>query len=287
MSLYVPLSSSLNWSYDNWGANPSATPGTSVTPGASNAEGSWTQVASSANIAQDVYGIYIKVSGGATSTAIKAQLLDIGVDPAGGTSYTAVISNLQIGASPLLTAAGNREYFFPFFIKSGSSVAVRIQGENGTAGTVRVAVKFWGRPSAPWRMPVGTFSATFGVDGTNPSRGTTVTPGNAADGSWTSFGTTSSELWWWQLSYNIANGTITAEYTYFDLAFGDGSNKHIIQRFMHVGTTGETCGHGMQPHMSWHRGYRRVPSGATLYVRARCNNAPDTAYNAIIVGIGG
>lgn len=287
MALYVPLSSSLNWSYDNWGANPSATPGTSVTPGASNAEGSWTQVASSANIAQDVYGIYIKVTGGATAATNKNHELDIGVDPAGGTSYTAIISNLQVGASPLITAVGSKEYFFPFFIKAGSSVAVRVQGDAATAGTVRVWAKFWGQPSAPWQLPVGHFSETFGGDGTFTSRGTSFTPGNAADGTWVDLGATSKAMWWWQVGHGIANTTITAQYTYIDLAWGDGSNKIIISRTMHAGTTGETAGLASQPGLLWHESYHPVPAGANIYVRGRCNTTPDTGYHASVIGIGG
>jgi hypothetical protein len=54
MALYIPRQASSFWSYDNWGTNPSATIGTSVTSGTANAEGSWTQIASGTNIAKDV-----------------------------------------------------------------------------------------------------------------------------------------------------------------------------------------------------------------------------------------
>lgn len=277
--------SSFGFTYDNWGTNPASTLGTSVVPGASNAEGSWTQIASSANIAADCYWLYVQVHSGATSAAIKSQLLDIGVDPAGGTSYAAVISNLVIGSSPALTAAGAREYVFPLFVKSGSSVAVRIQGSNATAGTVRVAARFYGRPSRPEAVPVGMYSETLGTI-TNSS-GPTLTPGNAADGSWLDLGATSRAMWWWQLGYQIDNGTITAEYTYLEVAFGDGSNKHTIFKDMHVGTTGETCGLAGQTQMLACAAYQPVPAGAHIYVRGRCNNAPDTGYNVNVVGIGG
>lgn len=278
-------SSAQNWTYDNWGTNPAATIGTSVVPGASDSEGSWTQIASSANIAQDVYGFYIQVHSGATSAQIKQHLLDIGVDPAGGTSYTAILSNLAIGNSPTLTQAGNREFFFPIFIKAGSSVAVRIQGSNATAGTVRVVAKFYGQRSAPGMIPVGTFTETLGY--TSGTLGTTVTPGNAADGSWADLGATSSPLWWWQLGYQINNGTITAEYTYLELAWGDASNKHTIFKMMHGGTTGETAGAAAQTNLLWMAAYAPVPAGAHIYVRGRCNNAPDTGYNVTVVGVGG
>ena len=284
--LYAPNVSTHFFYYDNWGANPSATPGTSVTPGATNAEGTYTQVASSANIAQDIYAMSFRVSDGGTSTAAKNHLMDIGVDPAGGTSYSAIISNIVCGASAPFTAGGGGHNFtFPFFIKAGSSVAVRIQGSNGTAGTVRVGAKFYGYPSRPESFPVGRFSETIGTI-TN-SNGVSVTPGNAADGTWTSLGTTTNPLWWWQICYQLDNGTITAEYTYIDLAYGDGTNKHIIMREMHGGNTSEQIGTSFKSNNNFFECYAPVPGGSTIYARMRCLNAPDTGYNMVAVGIGG
>lgn len=277
--------SSYNFTYDNWGANPASTIGTSVVPGATNAEGSFTQIASSANIAADCYWIYLQIHTGATSAAAKNHLLDIGVDPAGGTSYTAVISNLQVGAAPALTVAGAREFVFPFFIKSGSSVAVRIQGSNGTAGTVRVAARFYGRPTRPEAVPVGTFSETLGT--VTNSSGQSFTPGNAADGTWVDLGTTTNAMWWWQVGYGIDNATITAEYTYIEVAWGDASNKISMFKDMHGGTTGETCGLAAQTQMLVCAAYNPVPAGTHIYIRGRCNNAPDTGYHATVIGIGG
>jgi hypothetical protein len=286
--LYTPNLSSHFWTYDNWGANPGATPGTSVTPGTSNAEGSWTQVASSANIAQNVYGFLLRVSDNAvaTPTTGKNFLLDVGVDPAGGTSYTAVISNIVCGsAAPITSIGGGFHFTFPLFIKAGSSVAVRIQGSHGTATASRVGVKFYGYPSRPDTFPTGTFSETIGTI-TN-SNGVSFTPGNAADGSWVSLGTTTNPLWWWQLAYQVDNGTITAEYTYIDLAYGDGSNKHIIMRDMHGGTTSEQTGTIYKANLNFFECYAPVPAGSTMYIRGRCLNAPDTGYNAVAIGIGG
>lgn len=283
--LGVPGFSSFQWTYDNWGANPAATIGTSVVPGASNAEGSWTQVASAANIANDVYGFYVQIHTGATSASQKDQLFDFGVDPAGGTSYTAIISDLDCGESPALTAAGAREFFFPMFIKAGSSVAVRCQGSAATAGTVRVAIRFYGKPTRPELVPVGTYSETIGA--ITGSAGPSFTPGNAADGTWVDLGATTRDLWYWQPGYGVSNATITAEYTYIEFAWGDASNKHTIFKIMHGGTTSETCGAAAQTNMLMHAAYQPVPAGTHLYVRGRCNNAPDTGYHANIVGIGG
>jgi hypothetical protein len=285
--LFVPFSSAQSWTYNNWGANPASTTGTAVTPTTSNANPStWTQIASAANISQDVYGIYVQFHSGATASQIKSHLVDIGVDPAGGTSYAAIISDFNISNAPALNSIGCREHFFPLFIPAGSSVAARIRGSNATAGTVRVAAVFFGQRSLPEALPVCSYSVTFGADSAN-SRGTTITRGNAADGSGLDLGATTVPLWWWQLGNGIANGTITAEYTYFELAYGDASNKQQIFRVMHGGSTNETAGLFHQMQMLWHAAYCPVPVGANIYVRARCNNAPDSGYHVNVLGIGG
>lgn len=284
--LHVPQISRASWLYDNFGANPGATPGTAVTPGISNAEGSWVQIASSANIDQDVYGFFLWIFNNAvaTPTTGKNFLLDVGVDPAGGTSYTAVISNIVCGSAGPITAAGGHRFLFPLRIKAGSSVAVRIQGSHGTATDSRVAARFYGYPSRPEMFPVGGISETIGSI-TN-SNGVSFTPGNAADGSWTLLGATTNPLWWWQIAYQIDNGTITAEYTYIEIAFGDASNKHIILRNMHQGTTSEQIGSLLDGNLNIFEAFCPVPAGTNIYIRGRCLNAPDTGYNGVAIGIG-
>jgi hypothetical protein len=283
--LLAPRHSRFSFTYDNWGATPTTTIGTSVTPGASGAEGSWTQVATGANIAYDICGIYVRVGAGAGSATFKAHLLDIGVDPAGGTSYTAIINDMMVSESAAQTSVGaGREHFFPMSIKAGSSVAVRVKGNASTAGTVRVWTKFYGGGSAQEMMPCGTYSETIGVTGT---AGVSFTPGNAADGSWVSLGTTTNNLWWWQIGHQVNNTTITADVTYVDLAYGDVTNKHIITRVVHNGTTGETVGWLASNQLVWHECYCPVPGGSTLYVRGRSDAAPDTGYEAMALGIGG
>ena len=283
--LFVPTQSILAFEATNLTDNPSSTIGTSVTPGASDAEGSWTTLIASGSITEDIYGIHIKVHSGGTSTALKRHVLDLGIDPAGGTSFTAIISNIVCGASATLgTRPGTTEFYFPFFIPAGSTFGCRIQGSNATAGTVRVVACLYGQRSRPSVFPVGTFSETFGVSGSN---GTSVTPGNAADGSWTSIGTTTNPLWWWQLGYQISNAAITAEYTYLELAWGDASNKHTILKDMHGGHSEEMIGYRTLSQKCWHSAYQPVPGGTNLYVRARCNNAPDTGYQVGVIGVGG
>jgi hypothetical protein len=119
------------------------------------------------------------------------------------------------------------------------------------------------------------------------SSGVTFTPGNAADGTWVSLGTTSKPLWWWQVSYQINNSTITVEYTYVQIAHGDSTNKHPIMSIMHGSTTGETCGTVINNNLNPYEAYCPVPAGTEIWIRGRCNGAPDSGYSGIAIGIGG
>lgn len=286
MLLPAPLSA-FDFTYDNWGAAPGTGYGTAVTPGASNAEGAWTQIASAANIAVDCYWLHIVVTGGGRATAIKNHLLDIGVDPAGGTSYTAILSNLVCGQTSAVTAVGQcKEFLLPLYIAAGSSVAVRVQGNNATAGTVRVAAMFFGKPTRPEACPTGMFSETLGTIGA-ASDGQSFTPGTAAWGSYATLGTLAKPCWWFQLGHQVNNATVTAEYVHIEVAYGDASNKHLLLKSIHAGTTNETTYMLNKAMMTACQAYRPLPAGTNLYIRGWASDAPDTGYNATLIAVGG
>ena len=176
-------------------------------------------------------------------------------------------------------------FFFPFFIKSGSTVAVRIQGANATAGTVNVLIRAYGKRSRPEAMPVGSYSQDTRDD--HQLERCVASPGNAADGTWVSLGTTSRPLWWWQIGYQIDNGTITIEGTYIEIAFGDATNKHVIAKVVHIGNTTEAIYNFAPAQITPYEAFCPVPSGAELWIRGRCTSAPDTGYNGVAIGIGG
>lgn len=285
MYLPAPLSR-FPFNSNNLGATaPSATMGTSVTPGASNAEGSWTQLLTA--LSGDMSGFWLRVSDGASSATQKSHLLDIGIDPAGGSSYTAIINNIVCGSSgAITTTGGGHRFFFPMRLPGGATVAARIQGVASTAGTVRVGIRAYNaQQSRPWTFPVAQYSETIGTI-TNSS-GVTFTPGTGAPGSWVSLGTTTRDLWWWQVAYQVDNTTITAEYCWVELAFGTAGTKIIIQRRINGGTTGETTGEVTALNLLPHEAYCPVPAGTEMWVRGSCDSAPDTGYNAVAVGLGG
>lgn len=268
------------WRWDNYGS-PDIDPGIQVLAGLNNAEGSWYQVATASNISTDVFGVLLWISYGYISGVSAMHLLDIGTDPAGGTNYTARINNIACGSSEA-AHVGGRWFYFPLKIKAGSSVAVRVQGKYTAENGVWVAIKFFGKPSRPEMVRAGWYSETIGAI-TN-SNGVSFTPGSASEGAWTSLGTTTRKLWWWQLCVQCDNATVTALYYFFDLAWGNSSNKHMIIENMryYIGGSAETASNPLMI-----EGYCEVPAGGELFVRGHCSGTPVTGWNAVAVGIGG
>jgi hypothetical protein len=272
--------SGFNWDYSLQTA-PSTTPGVSVTPG-SGSKGSYVQLASGANLAQDCYGLLLWVVAGNTTTGIRDILLDIGLDPAGGTSYgqTGGINNIFV---PQASNAvdGGRWFWFPLFIKAGTSVGAC--GQANSTSTFRVMARFFGRPTNPENVACGQYSETIGVSGNG---GTPFTCGNSgAWGSWTSLGTTTRPCWNWTLAFGHNVGTTTAQMYFAELGYGDGTNMVTIVRMMPQFNPGTAEKSGNMA-SNLFGSIWEVPAGGTLYVRGSASGTTETT-EAVAIGIGG
>lgn len=256
---------------------PSTTPGVAVTPG-SGSKGSYVQLA--AALANDVYFLRVWVNAGNTTATIRDILMDIGIDPAGGTSYaqTGGINNIFVPQASNAIASG-RWLSFPLFIKAGSTVGVRGQANN--TSTFRVAIWFFGLPNNPHNIQVAQYSETIGVSGNG---GTPFTCGNSsAWGSWTSIGTTTRPCWHWTLAWGHNVGTTTAQMYFAELAYSsDGSNMITIIPCMPMfnPATAEQSGNPLL------NGIWEVPASGTLYVRGSATGTAETT-EAVAVGLGG
>jgi hypothetical protein len=276
-------SNSFNYYVTN-GGSPSTTPGTTVTANATaNNEGAWTQLLSATS--DDIYWFALTVCNVAGAAAYRSIWLDIGVDNAGGTSYTAIINNLLASsANTSALAGGGLVFYFPLFIKKGSTVAARIQS-NTISQTAVVVIEGFGKPNYPHLVQSGTFSETIGI-GTAPAA-TAFTPGNSGtNGSWASIGTTTNDMFWVQLGIQCTNTTITALAYNFDVAFGDGTNfVMLIEDFRVICTTTESIGHFCNAG-AVARCQTPIPAGSTLYVRGTCSGTAVTGWQAAVVGVG-
>lgn len=263
----------------NASGRPAAAQGTSFTPG-NNTKGSWAQLLTA--LAKPHYGILININSIAVSAAAKDALVDIGIDLAGGSSYTVFIADL-LGSCASAYTIGGIWYYFPVLIPAGASLAVRGSVNNATVGTGRCYVQLFTDPTDPERIRYGTYVRSFGATGAS-SAGTTITSGTTAEGSWTQVGgATADELWFWQLGFGVNSATMTALAYHLDLGVGDATNKRLIATNLSV-TTDTAENLTKPPRFDL---YGAVPSGVNVYIRAQCSGTPNSALSVMAYGVGG
>ena len=284
MSIFVPYTAGFQKIlHGPAAARPAAAYGTTVTPGASNAKGSYAQLIAGASLTDDVYGIFINFNNGFVAAAPRTTLCDIGIDPAGGTTYSVLIANLIASNAGTLCADreanGGYTYFFPLFIKAGSSVGCAAAVDNATAGSIRIYAKFYCQPKRPDAVNVGTFVETIGAATAN-SQGTTVTPGQASEGAWTSLGTTAKRTWYHQLGFSTRDDdlAIAANLGYFaDLSAGAAGGELLLleNTQIRVNNTDDSVGQDLNVSFGG-----EVVAGATIWGRAQCSGTPEASSMA-------
>jgi hypothetical protein len=259
--------------------------GTSVTGHASaDTKSSYQEIFSAASVTHDVYAVRIACGVLGVNGETRMVLADFATDPAGGTSYSPVINNL--GYMPHNTSfTSAQQYFFPLFIKAGSSIAIRQQC--GTAAVnCQYRVWLYCKPTRPESWRVGTFVTTYGAT-TASTTGTAVTPGTTSEGSWTVLGSTSSKHWYWQACALIDDSTITANQVYdCDLGVGSGGSADVvIQGMSYYATSGETLSQLNTPSMN--ECVNETPQSWVVYGRAQCSGTADSNFSMIAYGLGG
>jgi hypothetical protein len=282
--LWTPKGHAFGWSFSSTGTTRVAAAwGTSVTPG-NNTMGSYAQVLTSGNISKDVFGIQIQFNSNAVSAAARDTICDIGIDAAGGTSYTVLIPSLLAScAAPSIGATGGGlNYYFPLYIKAGSTLAVRASVNNATVGTLRCGVRVFGAPKDRRNIVVGSKVVAYGITA-GSSTGTAVTPGTTSDGTWTSLGTIASgdNCWYWQYGVGINQSTITAVAYSGDLGIGDASNKVIVgeDRVWQGTTTEQWYDNGFA------LGYYQAKGGDIVYGRLQCSGTAVSGISMAAYGV--
>lgn len=285
MPIFTPFGQDFQWSYSNVSATRPTTTGfgTSVTPGTAPTFGAWVQVASSASMTQDTYGVLICFNNAVTSATIRNILVNVGVDTAGGTSYEVRIPTLIAGSATTYgLGTGGIWYYFPLYIPAGSSVAVQATGVVTTA--FNAYLQFFGQPRRPETIRAGSYVDAFGID-LNNARGTAVTLGTTAEGAWTQLGTaTTKSYWWWQSCYYSADSTMTAAVIHSDLAAGTATFKKILYENQYTATTAAEAVSNIPIFVN---SYNNVAVGDIIYARGQSSTTADTGAGFAAYGLGG
>lgn len=263
------------------GTQPSTTYGTSVTPGTSNAYGSYTSVLSGASLTADAYMLEVVVNGTFANATDRGMLVTVGFDPAGGTSFGGLggvtgneISHLLCSGASLWYANGSpqagQRFMFPLFVKAGTSIGAKAQTNSGTAGTIRVAVNLWCQPKRPDAVRAGSFVRTIGAT-TATTDGTSITCGTASEGAWTSLGSVSDSLWYMEIGMGARSAAQVDALVHGDVSVGDASNKRTVMRDLYC-----LCSASEQSSKIGRTGaYVDLKSGDTIYARGQGSAAPN------------
>lgn len=199
--------------------------GVSVTP-AQNAYGSYVQLFSGAAVTDDVYEIWITINNVAVSTVARDCVVSVGLDAAGGTSYTSLVDLIGGPAAGYTTLFGTT-YRFPLFIKAGTSIAVAGAINSATLTAFNVMCRLYCRPEDPSSLYVGTYIDQYGVT-IGSSAGTGITEGAASEGTYVALGTLTRPCSWIDFGLGVNNNNMTASFPEVDIAIGDGSNKRVV-----------------------------------------------------------
>lgn len=288
MGLWVPSGPGFQYRVSNVsGSRPSSSFGTTVTSNSvADSSGSVAQVIAGSSIAEDCYGLHILVNSVALSATDKSGTLEIFKDEAGGTSWGSVwLGDLICGHAGAYAGTTNIlgvcEYYFPLFIKAGTSLGAAFACAVGSS-TARVILTVLGRPRFPELVWCGTKFQSFGASSGN---GTSLTSGTTSEGSWTQLGSApSTDLCWWQYGFQVANTVITAQIYHIDLARGDASNKHVIFQDEPVYTnTAEKVAKILRPGPQY---WGRAAANDNIYMRAQCSGTPDSGLQVAAYGVG-
>ena len=264
---------------DNFTGTPSNTPGTAVTAGASNADGSTGTLLTAVpfDVEMMMFG-FLNYNTTGTNTA---TLIDILVDPAGGTTWDTtnpLINDLLAGQSATVTGLVGIPmwYHFPLWYKSGASFGARARNASGSTVAGRVVMIAKGGNGNPGSYWCGQSVESIGITAAS-STGTAHTPGNSGSfSSWANIGSTQvGNGGAVQFGVHSAQSTLTAIQYYFQFGIASTQIGPTIHR---ICTTAEQ-GSNSQTGPIWYAS----PNGTQWMARATASGTAVAHAVAIYV----
>ncbi len=195
MGLIQPCGPDWGFCAHNYGSAPEAAAlATAITAGASNADGTPVTILSA--LSRDVE--YLKLlphgSGIDATQGINPDIsITLLIDPAGGTSWSTLISSLLAGRAAGV-AAGTRapgaSYDFPIWIPAGASIGAMARTSHSSTLTTRLLAIGYGGNAHPASWWCGQRVVTHGANAAASSGTAIGLGGSGAFGSWTNVGST-------------------------------------------------------------------------------------------------
>lgn len=247
--------------------------GTTVTASATaHTKGSWTEIIASTD--KDSWGFWLKLSDVAAGATDTSLLVDIGYGPAA--SEQVLVADINAGQATASSSAG-KLYYFPVFVPAGVRVVARCQA---AVASDTVLVSIFLCQDVLYPIVAGP-AETYGAVSAS-SRGTLVTAGNAAFGSWTqiSTGTARAHRFWVLGADGGSDTTMAIRTKLIELGIGpDSGNVTAIASFT-VGMDNSETVTTAFPLIA----ASPVPSGTALWIRVAQDGAAE-ARGYIVYGV--
>jgi hypothetical protein len=263
------------------GSNPTATFGTSVTSGASNADGTAVALIGTA-LTHDVEWIEIFAHTNSGAGVSSSTLLDILIDPAGGTSWADFILSLPAGFLSTLSVSvmGGRWWAFPVWIPAGATIGAKARNETGSTRAVTVGIWTRGGVRQPGHWWCGQRVDAYGDDRAT-SKGTVVTPDAATNtyGAWTSIGAVTTRRYG-AVSVSCQGGDDTMASIARQCQFGVGSTQ-VGPTWSYASGISET----VNPLSPTPLVFRSILEGSQLQMRDRAAGATQEGNQFILHGV--
>lgn len=273
MGLIRPAGPSWAYCSHNLPSTPSLTTvGTQVTPGTSNADG--TAVTLLSALSHDVEYLKIWISGDGAASGLNTDiLLNILIDPAGGTSWSPLIPWLIAGAlsdstaSLSTTPGGCGHYDFPLWIPAGASIGAQARGAGATTIGLKVVALAYGGNANPASWWCGQRVRDIGIS-SGSSTGTAHLAGASGSySSWTNLGSALDDACGaLQFAVNGEGDTTFVTNSYqFELGVGGDRIGAPMFRLISSSENGWWVPTGPI--------FRKLGAGAQLQIRAKASGA--------------
>lgn len=248
---------------------------------AQNTYGSYVSLIAGSLVTDDAVGFWLIVSDSAPAATARSILLTLGLDRAGGSSFsdfTTYIAAPNPSASSYLSGI---RYWFPVRIPLGASVGVKGQVNAPPTVGCRVRVVLACKPRPPETYKVGSYVITYGATPSSSS-GTAITTGTTAEGAWVLLGTVAAgdHPWFWQVGLSINSTSMGDATLHMDLGLGDASNKRVVISNQVVMTTSVEAVSAV-----YVGGAAVAAPGDGIYARAQAAGAFSGSLSAVAYGV--
>ena len=266
------------------GTRPSSTRGTLITPNQNDiATATWVSLVASGSVTSDVYRLVVNANTIGVSAASRNGLVEIGFDPAGGSTYTHLAYLLMGPADSHSGGNGGVNHDLLCYIPSGSTIGIRGSVNSATLTGFRASVTAYGQPSPSHLFRPARRIQDVGHDIAS-SGGVAVTAGEAANGAWTSIGVLDFNTFAWEFGLGINASAMSANGYDVDIGVGDAAGSSIrtvIRRGQVYSTAAEKTAKAGQLTIG------RAKAGETVWARVQTgSSATPGGINVAVTAMG-